>query len=153
MSRSKRKRAHFVTRSKFPKPLPGLSHRMGSLELLYRLRTARISRMKRSPSIHTLILLCLVATPAFADSTATTPAPRTNPKNWMARHDGFVAEAQRGGIDLLFLGDSITDFWRRQGSNVWEKYYTPRHAANFGISGDRTEHVLWRIEHGELEAL
>jgi lysophospholipase L1-like esterase len=109
--------------------------------------------MKRYPSIHTLILLCLLATPVFADSTATTPAPRTNPRNWMDRHEGFVAQAQRGGIDLLFMGDSITDFWRRQGSNVWEKYYAPRHAANFGISGDRTEHVLWRIEHGELDGL
>src|SRR5437762_6002371 len=109
--------------------------------------------MKKYPFIHAVILLCLLATPAFADSTATTPAPRSNPGNWTKRHEGFVAETQHGGIDLLFVGDSITDFWRRSGSNVWEKYYTPRHAANFGISGDRTEHVLWRIEHGELDGL
>jgi lysophospholipase L1-like esterase len=73
--------------------------------------------------------------------------------NWMSRHKKFVAEAQRGGIDILFLGDSITDFWRNRGSKVWNTYYAPRHAANFGISGDRTQHVLWRIENGELDGI
>ena len=51
------------------------------------------------------------------------------------------------------MGDSITDFWRNRGSNVWNKYYAPRHAANFGISGDRTQHVLWRMDHGELDGI
>jgi lysophospholipase L1-like esterase len=64
-----------------------------------------------------------------------------------------VAEAQKGGVDILFMGDSITDFWRNRGKSVWNKYYAPRHAANFGISGDRTEHVLWRIDHGELDGI
>ena len=72
---------------------------------------------------------------------------------WERRHEGFVAIAKRGGVDVLFLGDSITDFWRNRGSNVWNKYYAPRQAANFGISGDRTEHVLWRIDHGELDGI
>jgi lysophospholipase L1-like esterase len=53
----------------------------------------------------------------------------------------------------LFLGDSITDFWRNRGSNVWNTYYGERQAANFGISGDRTEHVLWRIDQGELAGI
>ncbi|HTV42765.1 MAG TPA: platelet-activating factor acetylhydrolase IB subunit [Candidatus Sulfotelmatobacter sp.] len=81
------------------------------------------------------------------------PATRANPTNWMSRHLKFVAQAKRGGIDILFLGDSITDFWRTRGSNVWNQYYAPRHAANFGISGDRTQHVLWRIENGELDGI
>ncbi|HXE42737.1 MAG TPA: GDSL-type esterase/lipase family protein, partial [Candidatus Baltobacteraceae bacterium] len=51
------------------------------------------------------------------------------------------------------MGDSITDNWRSKGSNVWNKYYAPQHAANFGIGGDRTQHVLWRIEHGELDGI
>jgi lysophospholipase L1-like esterase len=86
-----------------------------------------------------------------AGNTAINPVPRD--ANWIKRHEGFLAETKKGGIDLLFLGDSITDFWRTKGSNVWNKYYAPRHAANFGISGDRTQHVLWRIEHGELDGL
>jgi len=94
-------------------------------------------------------------TPAVptAPGAAYTPATRSSPTNWMSRHERFVEEAKRGGVDILFLGDSITDFWRNRGSNVWNQYYAPRHAADFGISGDRTQHVLWRIEHGELDGI
>jgi len=106
-----------------------------------------------------LVLLAVVAAPgAFAQdtnisvqNTAVIPAPRD--ANWIKRHEGFVREAKQGGIDILFLGDSITDFWRDRGLNVWNQYYAPRHAANFGISGDRTQHVLWRMDHGELDGL
>jgi lysophospholipase L1-like esterase len=85
------------------------------------------------------------------ENTATNPVPRD--AGWLKRHESFVAIAKNGGVDLLFLGDSITDFWRNRGSNVWNQYYAPRHAANFGISGDRTQHVLWRMDHGELDGI
>jgi lysophospholipase L1-like esterase len=84
-------------------------------------------------------------------NSATNPVPR-DPR-WVARHEGFVKQAQQGGVDILFMGDSITDFWRGRGSNVWNKYYASQHAANFGISGDRTEHVLWRMDNGELDGI
>lgn len=84
---------------------------------------------------------------------AAIPATRSSPTNWLARHEGFVEQAKSGGIDLLFMGDSITDNWRKPGKAVWEKYYGQRHAANFGIGGDRTQHVLWRIENGELDGI
>jgi len=90
-------------------------------------------------------------TNAVVENTATNPVPRS--PGWIKRHDGFVQEAKKGGIDILFMGDSITDFWRNRGSNVWNQYYAPRHAANFGISGDRTQHVLWRIDNGELDGI
>ncbi len=79
------------------------------------------------------------------------PATRSAPANWMSRHEGFVARAKKGNVDILFMGDSITDNWRSKGSNVWNEYYAPRSAVNFGIGGDRTQHVLWRIENGELD--
>lgn len=90
---------------------------------------------------------------ASAKNPAVIPATRTNPTNWMARHEGFVKQAKAGGIDVLFMGDSITDRWRSVGKNVWNKVYAPLHAANFGIGGDRTQHVLWRIENGELDGI
>ena len=95
------------------------------------------------------------ATPATkgGSSSALIPATRSTPTNWLARHEGFVQEAKKGGVDILFLGDSITDMWRTKGVNVWNKCYAPRHAANFGIGGDRTQHVLWRIAHGELDGI
>src|SRR5579871_711872 len=85
---------------------------------------------------------------AVAENTATNPVPR--PGEWMKRHEGILAETKKGGINLLFLGDSITDHWRDRGSNIWETTYAPLHAANFGISGDRTQNVLWRIDNGEV---
>ncbi len=54
---------------------------------------------------------------------------------------------------MLFLGDSITDFWRTAGRAVWEREWAPLKAANFGISADRTQHVLWRIRNGELDGI
>ncbi len=104
---------------------------------------------------NTLLLLLAAWLPgaALAENSAIVPAPRTAPTNWVARHQGFLAEARQGNLDLVFIGDSITDGWRTRGLAVWNKYYAPRHALNLGIGGDRTQHVLWRIEHGELNGL
>ena len=100
-----------------------------------------------------LVGLVLSASCVFAENTATNPVPRD--ANWVKRHDGFVeeAKAKKDQVDLLFLGDSITDGWRSRGKEVWEKYYGPRHAHNLGIGGDRTQHVLWRLQNGEVDGL
>ncbi len=95
----------------------------------------------------------VASTSEVAKNTAIIPVLRTNPTNWVARHEGFVEIARKGNVDLLFMGDSITDGWRGRGANVWNKYYASQHAANFGIGGDRTEHVLWRMDHGELDGI
>jgi lysophospholipase L1-like esterase len=86
-----------------------------------------------------------------AQNTAIVPTPRD--AQWVARHDSFVQEARKGGIDILFLGDSIIDFWRERGLNIWNKHYASRRVAAFGIDGDRTQHVLWRMDHGGLDGL
>jgi lysophospholipase L1-like esterase len=104
-------------------------------------------------SLYTAALSLLLATAALAENPAIVPVTRPNVTNWISRHEGFVKLAKRGDIEILFMGDSITDNWRNRGSNVWNKAYAPRHAANFGIGGDRTQHVLWRIEHGELDGI
>jgi lysophospholipase L1-like esterase len=80
------------------------------------------------------------------ENSAVKPVPKDE-----KRHEGFVALAKKGGIDVLFLGDSITDAWR--GQAAWKKHFEPLKAANFGIGGDRTQHVLWRLQHGELEGI
>jgi lysophospholipase L1-like esterase len=89
---------------------------------------------------------------------APTPADKPEAKlteaRWKARHDRFVEIATKGDVDLLFIGDSITQGWEGAGKDVWAKSYTPLKAANFGIGGDRTQHVLWRITEGkELEGI
>jgi len=89
------------------------------------------------------------------ESTAIKPAPRGG--GWMNRHDQFVKLAKAGGVEVLFLGDSITDAWRgkgnRGGGKIFEEEFVPLKAANFGIGGDRTQHVLWRLQHGELDGI
>ncbi len=69
----------------------------------------------------------------------------------MDMHRRFVERAWSGNVNLLFLGDSITQGWND--NEVWKRHYGPRNAANFGIGGDRTQHVLWRIQNGELEGI
>jgi len=100
-----------------------------------------------------LALVFFIATLAAAN-TAIEPGPRD--AAWVQRHEGFVAEARHGGIDVLFLGDSITDGWRstdpvKGGKAVWDREFAPLKAANFGIGGDRTQHVLWRLRNGETD--
>jgi lysophospholipase L1-like esterase len=89
--------------------------------------------------------------------TATDPAPRKKEYPWMSLarwnqlHEGFLKRAKEGKIDLLFLGDSITEGWGQNA--VWQKNYANHNAANFGIGGDTTENVHWRIQNGEIEGL
>lgn len=83
--------------------------------------------------------------------TATSPEARQDADWWMKLHQSFLDRAKKKDVDLLFLGDSITQGWSNNA--VWKRHYAPRNAANFGIGGDRTQHVLWRIEHGEIDGL
>lgn len=78
---------------------------------------------------------------------AVTPAKK-NPE----RHDKFLAEIKEraGKIDIVFLGDSITDGWRGAGKEEWKEHLSEFNPLNLGIGGDRTQHVLWRIQNGEL---
>lgn len=68
------------------------------------------------------------------------------------RHQEFLERAKQGNVDLLFVGDSITNRWTSVGEESWSKLgsYNP---ANFGVEGDCTEHLLWRLQHGELERI
>jgi lysophospholipase L1-like esterase len=83
--------------------------------------------------------------PADKDPMGTTKPAEHNAK----RHQKFLERARQGNVDLLFLGDSITEQWRDNA--VWKQYYAPLNAANFGISGDAIENVLWRVGEGELD--
>ena len=76
----------------------------------------------------------------------TTPVPANQ-----RRHAEFLDVAKAGNIDLLFVGDSITDWWRSRGRAVWDRTWAPLNAANFGIAGERVEQLLWRMQNGELE--
>lgn len=124
--------------------------------------------MKKS-MISTLLaagVLALASAPGFADTgenqainpaaCSTTPAPRKIEYPWMsvARWNEMfkedVAVADAGNVDLLFVGDSITEGWKPE---VWNKSFGGWKAANFGIGGDHTGNVLWRLENGHADKL
>jgi lysophospholipase L1-like esterase len=67
------------------------------------------------------------------------------------RHLGFVETASKGNIDLLFHGDSITDWWVQGEANkaIFDKYFGDIKTANFAIAGDTTQGVLWGLKNGE----
>lgn len=77
---------------------------------------------------------------------------KINP-GFLAAHEKFVSIAKEGKAQLVFLGDSITAGWAGSGKEVWPKAFGQYTPANFGIGGDRTQHVLWRIQNGELEGI
>lgn len=83
--------------------------------------------------------------------TAVTPLPRPEKDWWMPRHQAVLERIAQGNVDLLMIGDSITHRWEKSGKAVWDKYYAPRNAVNMGFSGDRTEHVIWRLQNGEID--
>ena len=84
---------------------------------------------------------------------AVTPADRATVDWWMPRHEQVLTRIAEGKVDLVFVGDSITQGWERSGKEVWEQYYGSRNAVNMGFGGDRTQHVLWRLDNGEVDGI
>jgi lysophospholipase L1-like esterase len=75
-------------------------------------------------------------------------------KWWQDRHEQKLAQLKETEkVDLLMIGDSITHGWENGGSATWAKFYKDRNAFNIGFSGDRTEHVLWRLDNGEVDGI
>jgi len=77
---------------------------------------------------------------------------------WLPRHEEKLAEARKLAVAgqspaLVFIGDSITQGWEKEGSETWLRHYAAHHALNLGFGGDRTENVLWRLQHGALDGL
>ena len=91
---------------------------------------------------------------------AAVPIARLDLPWWKARHEAKLAQAKRGPVDLVLLGDSITHDYEMTGPEpfldfraVWQRYYGDRHALNLGFPGDATSHLLWRILHGEIDGI
>jgi beta-glucosidase len=102
--------------------------------------------------------LSLVLLPAAAGSAADREFPAIVPVPgaadwWMSQHERLVARVRQGNVDLLMIGDSITQGWSEDGQQVWDTYYEPRRGVNLGFSGDGTEQVLWRLQHGEIDGI
>jgi len=77
---------------------------------------------------------------------------------WMPRHQERLAEIARRRAagtrtDLVFVGDSITHHWEKENKDLWDATWGRYGALNLGYGGDRTENVLWRLQHGEIDGI
>lgn len=93
----------------------------------------------------------LVLAGTLIDATPWVAEPRD--ATWLKHHQRLVNMTKEHAkeVKAVFLGASIIERWTQNGLEVWNEHYKNRHAYNYGIGGDRTEHVLWRIENGELD--
>jgi beta-glucosidase len=86
------------------------------------------------------------------------PAARSRDYPWMSlatwwqRHEAIVRidPPTRQRAELVLIGDSIVQGWDQA---VWNEHYAPLHALNLGIGGDKTQQVIWRLEHGEVDGM
>lgn len=87
------------------------------------------------------------------------PAPRLKDEDWLSaqdwrsRHLALKARAARSSARIVFLGDSITEGWPSVGGDAWSRHLAPLGAEAFGLGGDQTQHLLWRLQAGELDGL
>jgi arylsulfatase A-like enzyme/lysophospholipase L1-like esterase len=87
-------------------------------------------------------------------TTSTFPDQRWDQKWWKDRWDEKnkdvnTPEAKKARV--VFLGDSITQAWENTGKPAWDKHFAPLGALNWGYSGDRTEHLIWRLQNGDIQ--
>ncbi|HEX5051733.1 MAG TPA: GDSL-type esterase/lipase family protein [Planctomycetota bacterium] len=88
-----------------------------------------------------------------APNVAIVPAPRTD-QGILARQAETVRRAKETDkAPVVFVGDSITQGWEGAGKEVWRRHFAELGALNLGVSGDRTEHVLWRLQQAPITHL
>ena len=103
-------------------------------------------------SLSIVLALAAFSIVSLRAHSAVDPVPR-NEQWWQDRHKLMNERGAEAGSksQVIFIGDSITQGWEGGGKEVWERYYAPRNAVNLGIGGDRTQHVLWRLDNGNLD--
>ena len=120
--------------------------------------------MPRSQAIRTTIPIILSIGALLAGAglrnIAVEPVSRMSQSWWRVRFEEKQVELHRTPVELLWLGDSITQNWERSSDEdwrnfapAWQRFYGDRHAVNLGFKGDSTCHLLWRLQHGELDGI
>ena len=106
------------------------------------------------------LLPVLLAGAAGVSNPAANPLSREATLWWRQRHEAKLAEVRQSAVDLVFLGDSITQDWEERGPPAWrdfapewQRFYGDRNALNLGFKGDTTASLLWRILHGEVDGI
>lgn len=91
---------------------------------------------------------------------AIAPISRMDLPWWRSRFERNLERVRQGHVDLVWLGDSITENWERTSpypwanyAPIWRRFYGDRNAVNMGFMGDTTANVIWRLDHGEVQGL
>lgn len=112
--------------------------------------------MHLRPLLFSVVLLSTLVAGLRADFAADLAAPRSDPNSQKA-HEQLLAKAKQGRIDVYFVGDSIT---RRWGATDypdflahWNQSFHGWNAADFGWGADRVQHILWRLQNGEIDGV
>ena len=71
--------------------------------------------------------------------------------DWFQRVETNIEKGKQAAAncELVFDGDSITDAWQNAGKDVWAQHYAKFNAFDFGVAGDQTQHLLWRLSQGQ----
>ena len=99
--------------------------------------------------------VCFALSALLATALAVPWIAEPRDEHWIARHKHLADQSAKHAkeIEVVFLGASSMERWHESGRSVFEKHYGTRHVYNYGIGGDRTEHILWRLENKEFEGV
>jgi lysophospholipase L1-like esterase len=108
-----------------------------------------------------LLLFTMAPWVSQATNLATAPIGREDLPWWQTRFEQTLAAARaEPDAKIVWLGDSITQYWQREGTQgydnimpVWQEYYAPYDALDFGFVGDTTSSLIWRLDHGQVDGL
>ncbi len=109
--------------------------------------------MKKTLILLSLILLLLPANGQRPNS-AVIPAHHLDKKGWKARHEHILEKVKISDPQLIMIGNSITHSLDEPDRKIfWDQYLNDLDAVNMGISGDRTENVIWRLQNGAIDSI
>jgi len=92
------------------------------------------------------------ASSTIRTNTAVLPSPGGG-ETWWKRQKALNDRVKEGHVDLIYIGDSIVRSWTWDGQPVWDYYYAKRNGVMLGMTGDRTEQVLWRLQNGNIDGI
>lgn len=103
-----------------------------------------------------LVFICSLYASEIPQHVATMPTPQSKSTDdwWTQRFIEKNQSVKNGNIDLVFIGDSITHGWETEaGKDTWKEYYSKRKSFNLGFRSDHTEHVIWRLQNGNIDGI
>ena len=105
-----------------------------------------------SPNLTNPAIVAPITPPGLVSSTTPDNTPYLGNPGLLRACQARVDAIQDKPCDIIFIGDSITANWLTTGQAIWDKTYAPRHALNFGVSGDKTQNVLWRLANMNIQS-